>query len=431
MSGGGQADTIDAILAQRLGVLALGSDGHAASGARIGFFGGDFVLVSNDENPTFIEHQFTATDSAGHAEINVRLGPNLGAGSVIAVGTLNTARDTVYFQILAGAPAHVQIQPLYSLVTVGARQEYSGLAVDRHEHVLPTLPLWSSPGSIASMNSTQATALSPGLARIVARAGAIADTALLGVVPEGTMVWTSGGMLRTAKLDGSGQDSVLFFSTTQASYWLADGSILAFDLHELVRVRPRAATSPFLTALPNGVTQADEPTVSADGQRVYFRGYRPATHTYGLYQTDQLGGVAVELHLPDSEFGMYSVAPDGVRVAYALPATGTAAIVDLNTGTRAILPFPTIAPRWSPVGDLIAVAAGLDHGILLYSPTGQLLRKIVPSRIFVPCCLSWSPDGRFLVVEEPGRLDLIDVATEDVIQLPFTQGGWDGALRIP
>jgi hypothetical protein len=45
--------------------------------------------------------------------------------------------------------------------------------------------------------------------------------------------------------------------------------------------------------------------------------------------------------------------------------------------------------------------------------------------------VSWSPDGRFLAAIRIGGFDLIDIGTEDTIALPYTEGGWGPALRIP
>jgi WD40 repeat protein len=238
----------------------------------------------------------------------------------------------------------------------------------------------------------------------------------------------------SAELDGSNLVKLAPGVWDGAPAWLPDSSVLLDHGGSLVRVKPGGAPVLFLPALPNGVPAIGGPIVSPNGQTVYFSALSSAFDPsfLGLYRANADGSGVAKIPTPAGMAGIISLSGDGRRASSPGTGPSSSILYDLLTGSSTTLPFFNPDPYWSPSGDVVAVAVGYDGGILVYSPSGVLLSKILPNAVYDPCCLAWSQNGRYLLAMKPGiGFDLIDIQTETAIALPFTFGGHSQAIRIP
>jgi Tol biopolymer transport system component len=119
-----------------------------------------------------------------------------------------------------------------------------------------------------------------------------------------------------------------------------------------------------------------------------------------------------------------SWAPDGRRIVFSRdegPADRDIYIVDAAGATpRRVVAAPTVDghPAWSPVGDRIAFVAApkpsnlSDRGVYVTAPDGSGTQRVCEES---GQTVSWSRDGRYLLVAGPGRL--IDMTTHTAIDL--------------
>jgi Tol biopolymer transport system component len=124
------------------------------------------------------------------------------------------------------------------------------------------------------------------------------------------------------------------------------------------------------------------------------------------------------------------VSPNGARLA--LTYAGTISFFEVATRSRTAL-IAGEFPRLSPAGDAIAylnIEPGLVSPLYLVNSDGTGSRLLTPGRLYDRFAgHSWSPDGQWIVVRGKTRLELIRVATGEVMELPYSSAMWHPAFR--
>ncbi len=188
------------------------------------------------------------------------------------------------------------------------------------------------------------------------------------------------------------------------------------------------------------------PVASRDGRRIAFRALN------ALWTADLAGGGRPRRLLGDGYFHADpDFSPDGRSLVYSSDRAGEADLWlrDLTTGVDrrvTALTGAQTAPRFSPDGRQVAYQDQNGVGSVLDLDTLQI-RQVTPA-LFQPGRMSWSPDGRTLVLaavkpfsgrfrEGTSQLLLVDVASgalEYVEPMPFrslSTRGDDGPVFSP
>ena len=454
VSGANLADTIDAILPQALVIEVRDSAGNLAplaTGVRFeavreptrfafeafvrALGGSDFSLAA-----------LGTTDASGRVSVQVRLGPRAGPARVaIYVPTLGL-RDTARYTIMPGAVSDLLLEPYDTVLTVARSFSYRAKVTDRYGNVRGDPVSWqvSGPGvSVASTGPVTATAI--GRFTITARIGAIAPTALLSVVPAGRMASVRRDSVQrivVSDLDGSSPQDMGPISLSvlaPASVWLPGTNrmiISTANPWELRTVNDAGVQQRFLTTIPATLTSHGEPGPSANGQWVYFSGADTRCHTelWCLFRA-RSDGSGAEL-LSDTIRTAWShlrpaPSPDGSRVAYVgADAAGLPVIKFLDVATRTVTTTGVRGtnPRWSPDGTQIAVFDPYSYEIKLI-PAITVGTRTLPGTFLtyedVP--MSWSADGKFLLVKTEFHFSVVEISTG--LTIPLSQSdGWLAAI---
>ncbi len=108
--------------------------------------------------------------------------------------------------------------------------------------------------------------------------------------------------------------------------------------------------------------------------------------------------------------GVFDWSRDGKHLAYRR-GKDYFAIIDLDTGKRS---NPVRLPdgrlmnmAWDPSGDRLLVATSLPHQLLWDRETGEYIREIKSGELGGRPTMSWSPDGRYVLLSGQNRRQLV------------------------
>lgn len=377
------------------------------------------------------------TDATGRVTAVLTFGRVAGPGrlavSVPALGTVDTAR----FTIRPGLATRVVLAPRDTALFQGATATLRPVAADRFGNARPETP--SLEGSSATPVSGQrVTAAAYGSHRVVARAGALTDTARVAVIPRATVVGIESYapdnfVIVVVDLDGTKRARLHVGEDISGLAWVPDGSRFVYAKQErfgfrLYSAAPGGSPMPVISA--PATTDEQWPTYTRDGQWLYFGDQPYTSDSWQIWRVRPNGTGAQRVGRPvaatfGTKVGMLAPSPDGSQVAYpydgCCPTARWLQVMDAATGAVVTLPIQADAARWSPTGDRIAYRRPTGAGIVNADGTGN--RHFTEAyHGSASISLDWSPDGRWLLHQNGGALQLIDVASGDRIALPQMGG---------
>jgi len=219
--------------------------------------------------------------------------------------------------------------------------------------------------------------------------------------------------------------------------WTPDGRYYVFQstvnrspslwaIREKVAWWQRASREP--VRLTYGQLNAEGPTPSLDGKKIYFTGTMPRSE---VLRYDRPLGQFVPFLAGLSAEGI-TFSADGKRLAYVSLPEGTLWRAKADGGARTQLTFPPMAmllPRWSPDGRRIAFNAqvpGKPFKIYVMAAEGGTPEQLIPGN-GSELDVGWAPDGNSLVFDRERPQDgggpedsikILDLRTRQVRTLP-------------
>lgn len=181
----------------------------------------------------------------------------------------------------------------------------------------------------------------------------------------------------------------------------------------LARLTPERV-GPATVRLPNGQRQ------------VWFAAAGDETQPPGIWSVDQEGSVRQVVSGDTGRVLGFWASPNGSSIAIAerveqgvTPSSTQVRFLFLGAAVTPVPPFPLPVAleidsvAWSPRGDVAAIVLRLSESplagrsrIIIWRPeTGSIVASL-PSRGM--SCAAWSPNGTYLAVASPGRVDLYD-----------------------
>ncbi len=433
LAGGGQQDSIGSTLPQALVIHVALPNGGTNAGQVVQFStiqpsapGGAIAYVSLLTSPSQSLTVADSTDRTGMASVQIIFGTLAGVAKVqIAVPALKYI-DTASFTVLPGHADTIAITPSDTLLPVGKQVTLHAASADRAGNPRPgDVVTYKVRYGGVSLSGNVVTTTAPGLASVVGATGGATDSALISVVPSGTLVATSdtGGVIMF-NLDGSGFQAVTRVGATDVK-WAPSGTSVVFICPQPFNVLP-VCTSDLhgnVDTLDLSSSPADAwPFYSRDGTWIY---YSHIGEGGILERVHPDGSMADSLHslVPGDDYWP-SPSPDGTMLAYVDLVSGNLRLLTIATGAVVDMGIIAHSPAWSPNSNQIAYLAS-DGGtgslaVINSDGSGQRALGSAGSQYYFD--IDWSPDGQWIVGRElaTAKIDVINVATNRVMPLAFT-----------
>jgi WD40 repeat protein len=372
------------------------------------------------------------TDAQGVAQIGVRLGGAAGtAYFTVSVPGLGVADVPLTFAITRGGPARVVISPRDTAVAPGGSYTLSVAITDQGGDTIPGLvPTFTATGvSVNASGQVTVPNTVPLREKIIVSYLKASDSAKVSVYPRLPMVYARSHVVNDPR--GGGSDVVLIntdgtgstdlATTSDAS--LAPSSVAATPRVVYYRGDPTANSKLWVVQpggtpqlLLSGSTRADAwPRLSPDGTWVYF-----VRDSSSLWRV-RLDGTGLDSLTSFTTLRTYqapTISPDGRTVAIE-DRTGLQ-IVDVTTKAKSTVGATCAYPSYSPDGASFACTTLGDVSVMRTDGTGRrVLARFAPYEGLEPySSLSWSPDGKWLLVMfEYQYAGLIEVSSGRVMPL--------------
>jgi hypothetical protein len=426
IAGGGQTDTVDAVLRDSLVVeLRDAVTGQPVAGAPVTFlrtpppgtgFSVNYGRVA-PAGPGGRELLFLTdtTDALGRAAVAVKLvGPDPGTGYLQVRVPYAQRPDSVAFTVLPGRPHSIRVVPRDSGTIVGGTLQLRAHALDRRGNTLGSVaPTYSELPPTETVNGRAdglLTGLRFGQARLVASAAEGVDTAWVRVLPPDMVAGRDAvGALVITRLDGSDFARVgdVVAQPGQGRVdWSPDGSTIAFvgrypgsNTPHIFLAGLDGTSRPLVPAFQNSAGET-MPRYSPDGRFVYFSASTVAGGSE-IWRADPATGQAERVG-PEATTRQDvhpSISPDSRFVVFIRDAASSREIVIMDLQTRAVTSTGRTGTyvSWSPTQPLIAFSPGSMFAapLTLMRPDGTVV-AIHPDYAF-GAPYAWSRDGRYLL----------------------------------
>jgi hypothetical protein len=431
-AGGGQADSVDAVLAAPLVAEVRDSSNVplanvAVTFASAGEGGTTGVQFAAPAEGAFVPTLVVRTDTSGRATARVKLPTASGAARArVTVGTL---ADSAEFQVSPGAALRLELSPRDTTLYPGT---FTLAASGRDRYGNPA-PVQATASPRIAVEGDRVRADVIGRHYVALQSGTLRDTAWISAVPAGTIAFKRQGWLAVVNLDGSGYRNLL----PGAGYhptWSTDGTQITVQTDSLVPGFLYSVGTSGGKPYPNLHSQMALSPVWPrwpTGESIYFAGvdYVPKPTRGPLFSMRYDGTnlrqhttpAAGEWHRRPStaQVGLFGLVFTRV-VSPTLPAdgqTGTLTVLDMSRGTEATTSLNVQAEegRWSPAGAAIAFVSG--GNLMLINSDRSGLRLLAAG---MGGDVEWSPSGEYLVARNATGLVVVVAATGEVIPLSFT-----------
>jgi hypothetical protein len=444
VAGEGQADTVDALAAQRLEIVVTDDRGGPSPGIAVEF-AGDLAAGSASEPGVLVGTAATGfqrtvsatTDASGKAWVNVTMGRVAGTTRVVVTAPALGLADTAAFTVRPGTAVRLAVAPRDTGVYVDGSFALRVQAADRWQNAVPDQLSYVARGPVVTVAAGTVSGAATGRTHVVVQAGAFRDSTAVTVVPRGVLVArrSSSGLqngLVSLGLDGS-QFRVLTSDWAYTPRFLRDGSIVFANGEpgELQRVTTDGTVQPFLAG-GSGIPGASWPHPSPDGEWIYFTQF-DQFHSRATPMRVRRDGSVLE-PVPGFEQypnrGHFSLSPDGTHLTYYaelnFDSRNVAVRVSRIGSGDVLAQTPGHGPEWSPTGEWIAylLTNGQASGPLrLMRPDGTGIRTVGNAAQSYEFGIDWSPDGKWLVAATSKGLELVNVEMGQVLPLPGYAAG--------
>lgn len=372
-----------------------------------------------------------ATQADGRATALVRRGTTAGEAAVTV--SHSGLRDSVKYVTLPGAPYSLSAVPVDTGLYVGSSFVPRVAMFDQHGNAsshAPTLVL-PTPG-LVSVDGPSVRAEAFGYAPVIATYGALADTIWVAVVPRGTIAAHNlATNLIVTELDGTGRDTLALAACSGG--WMVGGVRWAPGGAELVyHASMNAGGSEFaihLVKLTGECRRVSEPTAwhtnpafSPDRAWIYVNVtvFASKSEVWRMRPDgSELSRIGAEATGTDRDIWP-QISPDGRTLSFwTTRAPGGLGLIDLATGGFSILPIQAEAPRWSPLGDLIAYIRDARLRVARPDMSGERTLGNADVEPSLHQYYDWSPDGEWIIrAARPGP-GLVLVRTSDGLMIPL------------
>ena len=381
--------------------------------------------------------------TSGEVSFFVKFGRREGrAGLVVSVDALQFA-DTLWFEVLPGAPAHIRLKPGDTTIVVGGGFTQDALIIDRGGNELNLRPVFASSDPALTVSPTGAvqgtSAARAGVSvTYAAQTVTLRETAMVSVVPYGRIAQgiATGGTSVTSAIAIRRSDGLVIksFPTNLAPFqsgWSPDGLRIYFTGTD-----PGTATyrlfalnvgdGSVVPIVPSSVSPLsgqflDWPASSQDGSWLYFSANKPGTGI-SIWRIHPDGSGAEQLVAsagPGPGPSSPSPSPDGTRVAYVL-GNDVKILTIATATTNTIHGTGADEVRWAPSGERLATRGGA--GLYVVNSDGSGMTQIA-SNNSLPRGLDWSPDGRWILVTIGSVPTIVDPASGLMLPTPLYGAG--------
>ncbi len=451
-AGNAQTDTVFAELSQALNVRVRG----APRGTVVRFEAlpvdslnsAAGVYVGSLTSPFYGTFLADSTDASGEAHALIKLGVIAGTGRLkVAVPTLNL-EATATFTILPGHAFRVLAFPKDTALFASRMFQARGAVTDRFGNPRTDPVTYTGlNGNVTVSSNGQVVATAISRASYEVRAGNVADTGYVSIVPNGTIAAlrlpANGSTPELVMFQLDGSELKVLTTLTIPTYddpnprWSPDGSRIVFSAgastaSRLFTVTTSGVVSRLIPSPPVGLIAEVWPHYTHDGAYIYFAG-RPTTTNYMIWRVANDGTGAVRIS-PDSVSGTAEVRPapssDGNRLAYVyVTYSGTANIRIKYFGpdTTSTWYVNGNTPRWDPVANRLAYVRQYGGPILVVNGDGTAEHVVsAPDHLYEERTFDWSPDGQWIVARGTNVLELINVSSG--LTLPL---GYSSNMNMP
>ncbi|MGQ0643792.1 MAG: TolB family protein [Gemmatimonadaceae bacterium] len=439
VAGANVTDTIDSRLLQSLSVEVRDSLGAPLRGVVVRFEAlrgtqsfGHSIAVGALGSQLLGPFLADSTDAQGRVHAIVALGSAAGPARIaLSAPTLGLA-DTARYTVVAGAAARMVIMTRDTALSVGKRFVPNARSADRYNNIRQD-PLTYVSNSAACVVDTAGVIDARVVSRclITVRSAVAVDSVRVTVVPQGSLVLLqldfSGarGSVVTMALDGSNvrvrARLVTFDAFPSATH---DASRIVFrEQDHLYIVEDSAPPRRFVSA-SHRLAWEGWPRFAADGTWIYFAGGTGGNPN--VYRLRPDGSTLEQITSGGSSNTTPDPSPDGTKLSYT--GEGLIRIMTIGNASSLITSVRGTQPRWSPSGNRIAF---LDAGsVNLINADGSNARQITAGVSYHDYSgLDWSADGNWIIARGRNTLDLINVATSEVLPLPFQRSYQAAFLR--